>query len=778
MATPLTALSKYTGVFMAVLCAVLMFTFVLGDSISNMMGGGPGGSTGGGDTVAIWDGGQINERQLADAVIHRNILAQFQQSVEQAGALAARDAGVDLEYLQRSVQPLQLPRTREQGVERSVVTTKIFAQKAREAGMVVSDEMIISYLRALGFERVSNDQMREILTRMGRGSGGGGRATIGFVFDLLREAMLANNYLSSHTFAFRTILPEERWEDWKKVNERIVVEAAPVKTAAFIDEVPEPSEEELVAFYEEHRDRQPLPDLLRGYGNLELPSPTPGFAVPPRVRVTYLKADFNAVVDSLMGEVTDEEIAAYYEANKESFVEADRALFGDESGFGDDGEFGSGGGVFGPDNLLQSDEAMQEEAAVEDEGPLPFGDNAPDQEEPADEPADKDASEEAADKTEQVVDESTEAVEEEEEEEEEATADTAPATEEAPEADSAEEAAEEPAADAKPYQPLEEVADEIRQRLATERAAERMQEKVNRIKLQLDDQFVEYFDAILVAQENGEEAPAAPDSLANLQPLAEQEQLELTEVDQASQLQLRETDFGRTVATDLTPSGPIWFLAFRSEGLDLYQPFVSYDIDGNRYICLITERYEGETPKLEDVREQVVAAWKRVQAAELSEKKAEEVAAQITESGKTIADYFAQADEPLVPVADVQETDTFSLLSLGRIAPNARQVPLRLSQPEPLVAAGPELLEAAFGIEPGEVIAHLNHDHSIAYLLRIAQRIGTEDELRSNFIRDGDRWVGAGPLMQARAQNKISALLGDLLEGSGLDWTRLPDRTE
>lgn len=754
MATPLTALSKYTGVFMAVLCAVLMFTFVLGDSISNMMGGGPGGSSGGGDTVAMWDGGQMNERQLFEAVKHRNILAEFQQQVYLLGARDAMQAGVEDTELR--VNPIDLPRTREQGVERSVVTTKIFAQKARDAGMVVNDEMVIDYLRAIGRDRVSNDQMREILTRMGRGSGGGGRATIGFVFDLLREAMLANNFLSSHTFAFRTILPEERWEDWKKVNERVVLEAAPVKTAAFVQEVSEPTDAELSAFFDEHRDRQPQPDVLSGYGNIELPSPRPGFAVPPRVRVSYLKANFNAVVDSLLDEITDEEIAAYYEANKESFVEADRALFGD------DGAFGSGGGVFGPDNLLQSDEAMEEESAAEDEATT-----------------EEEMTEDATDKAEQAVEEATEAVEEEEEEEE-TTAEAEPAAEESAEESSAAEAAEAPATDDKPYQPLEEVADEIRRRLAIERAAERLQEKVNRIKLQLDDEFVEHFDAVLVAQEKGEEAPAAPESLTNLKPLAEQEQLELIEVDQASQLQLRESEFGRTVATDQSPSGPLplWFLAFRSEEIDLYQPLITYDIDGNRYICLVTNRYEGESPKLDDVRDRVVAEWKRVQAAELAQKKAEEVAAQISESGKTIADYFAQADEPLVPVADVQETDTFSLLSLGRIAPTARQVPLRLSQPEPLVAAGPELLEAAFDIEPGEVIAQLNHDHSIAYLLRVAQRIGTEDELRSNFIRDGDRWVGAGPLMQARAQNKITALLGDLLDGSGLEWLRAPDRAE
>ncbi|TWT95884.1 periplasmic folding chaperone [Botrimarina colliarenosi] len=768
MATPLSAFNKYSGVLMAVMCVLLMFAFVVADPLMQYAGGGSGGSSGDNQVVATWNGGRVNERQLEQAVVHRNILSAFQQAVYEVGTRDAMEDGA--QDLGLRVQPIDLPRSREQGVEQSVVRTKIFAERAREAGMVVSDDMIVDYLRALGRDRVSNDQMREILSRMNAGNGR--RATISFVFDLLREAMLANNYLASHAYVFQTILPEERWEDWKKVNERVVVEAAPLPIEAFLDEAPEPTDAEVEAFFEEYRGREPTTEVLTGYGNVELPSAKPAFATPPRVKLAYLRADFAAAVEQATAEVTDEQIAQFYEDNKESFIQADRGLFGD-------------------DGLLGSSELTEDESSDTAESDTDEMDNAADEEameeEAAEAPAAEETTEEATEEAETPADEAAptesnnplrnrEAVEEEEEEEEEKNAsDTAE-----PAAEPAEEETSD--ADDSVYQPLEEVKDEIRRRLAIELAAKQIMDKMNRVKSTLDDDFAEFFDKQLEAEAAGGEgkAPAAPESLTNLKPLAEAEALELVEMDQASQMELRDTEVGRSRNTDSSDANalPGWYLAFRSEDVDRYQPVLTRDADGNHYLMVVTERYPAVIPKLEDVRDQVVAAWKRDKAAEIALKKAEELAKQATEKGGSLAELLADQEDAPVKADDVLETDAFSLLTIGPVAPNARQVPLRLSQPEPLVAPGPDLLQAVFELKPGAVGAELNHDHSIAYVLRIAERIGAEDELRREFLRDGDRWVGGDALNQGRAQGKILALIGNLLDESGLDWDRTPDQLQ
>lgn len=735
MATPLSSFSKYGGVMMAVLCVMLMFAFVIGDPLMQYAGGGSGGGARAGGTVATWNGGQMNERQLDQAVIHRNVLAQFQQAVYQQGTREAIESGVDVQFSPLRVQPLELPRSREEGVESHVVRTKVFAQRAQEAGMVVSNDMIIDYLRAIGRDRVGNDQMRQILGRMSASQGR--TATIDFMFDLLREAILANNYLRSYGFIFETVLPAERWEDWRKVNERVVIEAAPLPIESLLDEVAEPSDEELQSFFDEYKDRQPSPEVLRGLGNVELPSATPGFAIPPRVRLAYLKADFNAVVAQVADGVTDEEIAAYYEENRESFIEADRALFGDDDG--------------GLSGLLGDDSGLTEDDSSEGPGGTP----------PA-APAGKEATEDRQEGNEDDLPGAD--LVEEEEEEEESTDEGGDESEAQP-------------ADDKPYQPLEEVADVIRQRIAIERAAEAVRDKMRGVETVLDDAFADYFEATLEA---GDEADAVepPAPLNNLKPLAEENELELVEIDQASQLELRETPIGQSIVANSSAQRPVptWFVAFRPDDIDLYQPRMTFDSQNNVYLILVTKRYEGEEPELADVRDDVVAAWKRTKAAELALEKAKALAAEASESGKPLKDFLAGAEDAPISADDVVETDAFAYLTAGRVAPTAMEVPLRLSQPEPLVAPGPQLLETAVGLEAGEVAAELNHDHSIAYLLRVAQKMGTDAELRREFLRDGENWLGAASLNRARSRSKISAVVSDLLAESELEWERTPDR--
>lgn len=767
MATPLSMFSKYSGVLMAVMCVLLMFSFVIGDPLMQYAGGGSDGPSGGNQVVARWNGGKINERQLEQAVMHRNILAAFQQAVYMVGA---RDAEADgVQDLGLRVMPIEFPRTREEGVERDVVAMKIFAERAREAGMVVSDKMIVDYLRALGRDRVSNDQMREILSNMK--FSGGQRATISFIFDLLRESMLANNYRRSYLYAFQTILPEERWEDWKTVNERVVVEAAPLKTEAFIAEAPEPTDAELSEFFELYKNRTPSPENL---GGVELPSAQPAFATPERVKLAVLRADFNAVVETVTPEVTDAQIAAFYEANKESFIQADRALFGDDGLLGSD-DLTADEPAEGAEDAPASEEATTEEPAAEGDATEPAETETPSAETPA---VEEEASTNPLRSEEAPA---TDAVEEEEEEEEEK-----PAAEDAAAADtqSTEEAASDEAEtdDKNLYQPLEEVKEEIRRRLAMNLAVERITEKMSRVKRELEDSFYAYEDELLRIDESDDNAkkPAVPAKLTDLKPLAESEQLELVEVDQASRMELRETPVGASFTVDAATNSaiPVWYTAFLSEDLPLYQPLLTRDAEGNNYLTLVTERYPGVTPKLEDVREQVVAAWKREKAAELALKKAEEFAKAASEKGGSLTDFFAGMENSPVAADDIKETDAFAYLTIGRIAPNSRQVPLQMSQPEPLVAAGPELLQGVFELKPGQVGAELNHDCSIAYVLRIAERIGSEEELRREFLRDGDRWLGAEALNTQRARTKVMALVGNLLEESGLDWERTPDELQ
>ena len=177
--------------------------------------------------------------------------------------------------------------------------------------------------------------------------------------------MLARNYLNSYLFAFETTLPEQRFRDWMRVNDEVIVEAAAVTTADFLSEVEDPSDAELKKFYEEHKEIVPSPDFIDG---AELPTSTPGFATPRRVVIQYAKVDLASQVDKLLDTVTDEEIENYYNENKQQFIRSDDLI-------------GEG--------LLEADPAEEDSAA---------GDSA------NEEPADVDSAEgDAADTTEDAA---------------------------------------------------------------------------------------------------------------------------------------------------------------------------------------------------------------------------------------------------------------------------------------------------------------------------------------------------------------------------------------
>ena len=127
----------------------------------------------------------------------------------------------------------------------------------------------------------------------------GWRVTNDFMMDALREEMLARNYTASYQFAFETVSPQQRWEDWLKVNDRIVLEAAAVPAESFLVDVPEPTEAQLAEFFEAHKQREPQPDFV---AQMEFPSATPGFAIPRKIDVQYIQANYDRYVEKLEDE--------------------------------------------------------------------------------------------------------------------------------------------------------------------------------------------------------------------------------------------------------------------------------------------------------------------------------------------------------------------------------------------------------------------------------------------------------------------------------------------
>ncbi|MEX2091407.1 MAG: hypothetical protein WD971_01955, partial [Pirellulales bacterium] len=681
MASPFRTFRKYQKSFLVVAGVILMFVFVLGDPLSQYLrsnSAGPGGTGRSPNDVAVkWNGGQLTNAELGQMVVRRLVVNGFLRQVEAIGRQAAIDAGGEPQPLR--VEMILGPERPQEGVERDMLRVRLFADAARKAGMAISDDHIVNYLQQLGRGYVSVDMLRQILSSM---PVGGRQASIDFVIDALREEMLARNYLASYIFAFDTNLPEERWRDWLNVNDRVVVEAAAIPAESLLVDVKDPTAAELAAFFNEYKADEPMPD--RSWG-VELPSPNPAFAVPQKVAVQYLLADFNQFLAKVEDEVTDAEIEKFYEDKKDPYFIRAESLLGEPS-----------------DEAAGEAESKDSDAKASEAAPT--GDAKP-------APATNDESSRPRANPFRLTAfaEETPAGGEADSKDDEAAA---------PNADSPSAAAAEPAPTAeldapteklKQFQPLDEVRDQIRRELAQAKVAKQLEELMNALESELNESYTEYFGASLDAEAEGKTQPPPPAKLADLTPLAQKNGLVYQKTDPASWLQLRDTPVGESGKPDW---GNVRFCnAIFARDFELYQPIATYDLDANRYLAMKTQDIPGKVPTLDEVRDQVVRAWKLRKAGELALKRAEDLAKQAQYKGGTLADAFA--DDSSIKIA---KTDPFAYLTIGTVSRDTQQVQsFRLSEPDGIVAAGPKFMEKVFNLKDGEVAAAPNHDNSIVY---------------------------------------------------------------
>ena len=135
------------------------------------------------------------------------------------------------------------------------------------------------------------------------------------VGDLMQEFDRAD--VNEQPFA---IPPAVAWDYFGRMHRRVRAEMYPIKVSEYIDQVKDqPSESQLQALYEEHKDDEP--DPFR---------PEPGFKRAQQLAFQYVRADRKSFVTAAKKDVTDEQIKEYYEKNKDiAYVERELEGFPD-----------------------------------------------------------------------------------------------------------------------------------------------------------------------------------------------------------------------------------------------------------------------------------------------------------------------------------------------------------------------------------------------------------------------------------------------------------------
>jgi hypothetical protein len=184
----------------------------------------------------------------------------------------------------------------------------------------------------------------------------------------------------------------------------------------------------------------------------------------------------------------------------------------------------------------------------------------------------------------------------------------------------------------------------------------------------------------------------------------------------------------------------------------------------------------GKVPTLAEMKEEVIKAWKKQQAAELAQKHAEEFAKKAEDAKSPLANFFAENKS-----IKVVRTDPFAELTGGDVSMvggQLQQQPYHFSQPSELVAAGPEFVRGVFNLKDGQVGVLLNNDHSIAYIVRVVEHQPGLAELRTNYLADAYTWYGENIMNQMHRQEVAGNLEKDITARTNLKWDRDPDKAK
>ncbi|MCH2114292.1 MAG: MSCRAMM family adhesin SdrC [Pirellulales bacterium] len=801
MASPFYYFRKHQKAFLAVAAVLAMVIFVFADLLSSAVLSSRGKDPRSDMTVATWNGGSMTGQELHGLTQRRLFISRILTDLKESGARRVFDKGGS--PMEPTVPSFILPKNATiDNISSVCISNRILAQLAQEAGIAVSDDQINHYLKEISFGQLG---AQEIQLALRSGRQGDLRQSEEWLFSGLREMLLANTYRSSYSSALRCVTPEQRWQDWRRVNERISVEAAILPAEHFVAMVPEPDEIEVEAFYDQYKNEiGGGQQLVMGR---PLPTRQPGFKEPRRVRLQYLLGELAPKAEEVSDSISEEEIVDYYEKNKQQdFVERKAPAAEDvaetvdatdtktdesseastdtkvapETGAGTDSETDSQ-----PDE--ETNAATDEESGAEvgaksaenaEDGP-PAQDNSSSRVRRAG-PFRLVATEDETDSDREDADEEGEtrvadgALESDSDQPPPALPD-APVTPDSENANSenggdsggaVESPADQPDDEAVEYVPLESVRDQIRRQLANKKGAVELERIAHRANGRLETEYQPYGLQVAEAKDQKSDPPPPPPNLQDLAAMAKEMGLVHETTILLSYRALADTHVG--AATDAQGqalnNGQRQALSVRQAAfttLDLFKPFLAKDLDGNWYVVIKTEDRAARVPPLDEIRDQVVDAWKKREAARLALEEAEQLAKNAEQAGSTLDHFFAGKKFKTVT------TDMFSWLTFGPIPLEYQQRPPQLGEAPPLQSVGTEFMTKAFQLESEKVVAMLNHDQSQAYVIRLASREQTLAQLRQQFLVDANSSIASYIMTGLRARNAQTSL-----------ETRLRDRVQ
>lgn len=719
--SPLTFFRRYQKSMLAVAAVGAMFAFGILPIVSEWQRKAPDPGGGG---VAGGSGAGLNEVELQRRQQVRRDAARFQQTVIQTA-------------VERGAEPRSMVIPPNNSPE-SIVESMLLANEAANMGVTVGDDAVLEHLKSgLADGAIDPNELALILKQTGQ-------TTQTQLFDEFKRELaaqqvriLANGAAFDGRLADTAVTPRQAFEYYRRLNRRMQTEVIELPVEDFVGEVTEePTDAEVAELFEKYKNV--FPSETR---------PTPGFREPPRAAFQWVKADFPTILEREIEKVTDDEIKARYEQDKESYRKISLPTTGD----------------------LSLPETDSEETQALDE--LPF--ESTDEEVGGEGEEAEDVDAEGTD-VEDAVGEgddslSGESGEDDLQEEESGNAEASDEGESEEETGS--ESEEEAEGDKPQYQSIDEVREDIATKIARPRAKETSDTALAKVR----EAMSKYFNNYMYWDTTPDDEQGDPPTLPDLQKLANDNGLIYGTVPLISALDVDKYELGRAYNVDFSTGQfrpiPFYAMAF-NPSLPRYQArdINAKDSFESTFVFWKVDDKEAYVPSLDEARPKVVKHWKMKKAIDKAKAAGQ-------------ARYLAKlpADQSLKVAAEggvfgddgkgkVLEPNEFTWMSSG-VTMSGQGAPQLNRQIQGVKVPGEQFMKDVSKLASGESTVTINAPESHVYVVYMKGVTGNDEDLRRGFLTQG---VNVPILHMARQDNSATAIewYSGREKETGMRWTR------
>ncbi len=273
---------------LAVIGILTMLAFTILPSVMDQMGSSMSSQD---PVVATANGETLRQADVSQMVQSRYLANQFVQGCLVMAAGSEQMANFRSVYLLQRTPGQFFGSTSEEEVMR----IHLLAEEADRVGIVVSDEAVNKFLREITEDKVPSAGYASLVKQLSTSQTQ--------VFSALRTELAAER-LASMSAPNTQATPAQRWDYYRRLKQRASLELVPVRVAEFLDQVDDPSKDELQTFFDAHKEQEPNPL-----------SSTPGFKMPKQAAFQYFVADYEKFYDE--SAVAQEDIEKHYEQYKD-----------------------------------------------------------------------------------------------------------------------------------------------------------------------------------------------------------------------------------------------------------------------------------------------------------------------------------------------------------------------------------------------------------------------------------------------------------------------------